>query len=202
MVGGDHDRTMTSLPCVPSPLKLLDLDALRELLRRRGGERYDGEPVTHLEHALQCAALAQRSGAGPDLVAAALLHDIGHLTTGLPGTPSAQGVDDHHESVGATLLARWLPASVCEPVRLHVQAKRYLARHPAWARRLSVDSQRSLVLQGGTMSEAEAVAYASQPGALDATRLRRWDDAAKRPGIHTPSLDEFWTVVERVAHGR
>ncbi|NWG75838.1 MAG: HD domain-containing protein, partial [Rubrivivax sp.] len=62
---------------------------MRRWLETRGGERYDGEPVSHLEHALQCAALAARAGAGDALVAAALLHDIGHLASGLPGTPSA-----------------------------------------------------------------------------------------------------------------
>lgn len=192
------DASMT----VPHLLALQTLDDLRLLLQRRGGERYDGEPVSHLEHALQCAALAQRAGASPALVVAALLHDVGHLTSGLPGTPSAQGVDDGHEHAGAKWLARWLPGAVCEPVRLHVQAKRYLARQPAWARVLSADSLRSLALQGGPMDDAEAAAFAALPGSDNALRLRHWDEGAKRPGVATPALTELWPVVEQVAAGR
>jgi phosphonate degradation associated HDIG domain protein len=187
---------------VPHVLTLQRLADLRELLQRRGGECYDGEPVGHLEHALQCAALAQRAAASPALVVAALLHDIGHLTSGLPGTPSAEGVDDGHELAGAAWMSRWLPRAVCEPVRLHVQAKRYLAREPAWRRVLSADSLRSLALQGGPMDEAQAQAFAALPGSRDAVRLRHWDEAAKRPGMATPTLDELWPVVERLAAGR
>lgn len=181
---------------------LQTLDDLRSLLLRRGGERYDGEPVSHLEHALQCAALAQRAGAGPALVVAALLHDIGHLSSGLPGTPSAAGVDDRHEQAGACLLARWLPEAVCEPVRLHVQAKRFLARRAEWRHVLSADSLRSLALQGGPMDEAEAAAFSALPAAGDALRLRHWDEGAKRAGAATPTLAACWALVEQVAAGR
>jgi predicted HD phosphohydrolase len=63
-------------------VKLNDLDALRHLLLARGDETYDGEPVSHLAHALQSATLARAEGADPWLTAAALLHDIGHLASG------------------------------------------------------------------------------------------------------------------------
>ena len=48
------------------------------LYETRGQSQYD-EAVTQLEHALQSAAHAERDGAAPALIAAALLHDIGHL---------------------------------------------------------------------------------------------------------------------------
>lgn len=130
---------------------------------------------------------------------AALLHDIGHLVSGLAGTPSVDGVDDAHEWLGAALLAPLFPPEVVEPVALHVQAKRYLVVRPAYRRSLSQDSLRSLVLQGGPMTAAERCRFEALPFARAALRLRRWDEASKRPGAQTPSLDEVWRRVERVA---
>lgn len=178
------------------------LETLRLLLEARGGEQYDGEPVSHLDHALQCAGLALRAGADDALVAAALLHDIGHLASGLTGTPSAAGVDDRHEALGAELLSGMFPQQVSEPVRLHVQAKRYLVALPAYARVLSDDSRRSLALQGGPMDDAERKAFDASPHAAAAIRLRRWDDAAKQPGAPTPTLDACWAIASRVAARR
>ena len=54
------------------------VDELFELFDLRGDEHY-GEFVTQREHALQCAALAQRDGARPALVVAALFHAIPEL---------------------------------------------------------------------------------------------------------------------------
>ena len=67
------------------------------LFGRKGGRAYDGEPVTQLEHALQTAARAAESGAGPALVTAALLHDLGHLLNDQGDTPTLRGVDDLHQ---------------------------------------------------------------------------------------------------------
>ena len=51
---------------------------LADIFARRGAESYLGEPVTMAEHMLQGAWLAEAEGAPDELVAAALLHDIGH----------------------------------------------------------------------------------------------------------------------------
>ena len=91
---------------------LKELADVRRLLVQRGLERYDGEPVSHLNHACQAATMAQRAGAGDALIAAALLHDIGHLVTGATGTPSAAGIDDRHEVVAAHVLVPWLPKAI------------------------------------------------------------------------------------------
>jgi phosphonate degradation associated HDIG domain protein len=196
MLARHHDGTVTTTARpVPAPT----LADLRRLLETRGGERYDGEPVTHLAHALQCADLARRAGAGDTLVVAALLHDIGHLASGLPATPSADGIDDRHEAIGAALLALHLPPAVSEPVRLHVAAKRWLAARPAYLRALSDDSRRSLALQGGALDPAARAAFIAEPHAREAIRLRRWDDAAKRAGAPTTSLAAIWPLVERLA---
>ena len=37
------------------------------------------EPVSHLEHALQCASLAHAADHGEETIVAVPLHDIGHI---------------------------------------------------------------------------------------------------------------------------
>ena len=66
----------------------LTLQDIEQLFLERGHRSYDGESVSHLRHALQTAALAERHHAGPELITACLLHDLGHLIADRPGTPS------------------------------------------------------------------------------------------------------------------
>jgi len=81
---------------------------------------------------------------------------------------------------------------VLEPIRLHVDAKRYLcATEPSYWAALSEGSQRSLELQGGPFSEAELQSFIAQPFAEEAVRLRRYDDLAKVPGKATPDFKYF-----------
>lgn len=177
----------------------LDLIQLKQLLQTRGGEQYTGEPVSHLEHACQTASFAQRAGAAPALVAAALLHDIGHLLSGLDGTPSAQGHDDRHEVIAADALCPLFPPEVTEPIRLHVAAKRRLCMDARYLKALSEDSLRSLALQGGVFSPSEVADFDATPHAFAALQLRRWDDAAKREGLTPGCLDEYWQAVVKTA---
>lgn len=175
-------------------------DALA-LYARWGGERYD-EEVTQTEHAIQCAALARRDDADDALVAAALLHDVGHLLDLAAGGAYTACVDLHHEVVGADHLARAFPATVTEAIRGHVEAKRYLcAVEPGYAAGLSTGSQRSLAVQGGPMDADEAAAFIARPGAADAVRLRRWDDAGKVIGLERPPIDTYRPLLESLATG-
>lgn len=176
---------------------LAHIDALFAAL---GARAYSGEPVTQLEHALQCARLAQAEGASEPLVAAALLHDIGHLVNDCGDTPTAQGIDDLHQFHGARWLRALFGREVTEPVRLHVAAKRWLcATRPGYLEALSADSQRSLALQGGPFDTAEAEAFSQTPFAADAVRLRLWDDAAKVAGLPTPTLADYRPLLARCA---
>ena len=51
---------------------------LLELLEKKGSDiQYGNEAVTQLEHALQCAELAEQHGKSDAFITAALLHDIG-----------------------------------------------------------------------------------------------------------------------------
>lgn len=175
------------------------VDTVLDLLAGPAGEAHYGEGVSERAHALQCAALAERAGAPAVLIAAALLHDIGHLLHGLPETIAEQGIDAHHEDVGADWLARFFLPELVAPVRLHVAAKRYLvAIEPSYAGGLSPASARSLVLQGGPMDAAEARAFACLPWAREAVLLRRWDDSAKVVGRATPPL-AHWRAHVRAA---
>src|SRR5205823_11053522 len=83
------------------------LDKITELFATRGHLEYFGEAVSEEEHALQAAHLAERDGADDTLVAAALLHDIGHLLHGLGEDAAERGVDARHEEVGHAWLMRW-----------------------------------------------------------------------------------------------
>jgi phosphonate degradation associated HDIG domain protein len=168
------------------------VEAVVDVLGSEAGAAHYGEGVSQREHALQTAWLAEQAGAPAVLIAAALLHDIGHLLHGLPEDIASQGIDGHHEDVGAAWLERhFLPAAVA-PVRLHVAAKRYLvATEPDYGATLSPASTRSLALQGGPMDAEECRAFRALPGAADAVALRRWDDAAKQVGLATPPLSRW-----------
>lgn len=173
-----------------------------KLFRQRGNSRYGGEAVTQLEHALQTATLAEQEGAGDSLVAAALLHDVGHLLHHLPDDAPDHDIDDCHETVAAKWLARFFPPEVVEPVRLHVAAKRYLCTvDPTYQAQLSGPSLQSLQLQGGPMNTEEVASFQSGPHGKAAVRLRRWDETAKVAGLKTPDLEHFIPSLEVVQRG-
>lgn len=177
-------------------------ETIRDLFSRRGDSEYGGEAVTQWEHAAQAALRAEAEGAGAALVVAALLHDVGHLLHALPDDAPERGIDDVHERLGAEWLARSWPAAVVAPVRLHVPAKRYLcAVEPEYYDGLSEPSRQSLELQGGPFSAAEAEAFAREPYAMDAVRLRRWDDAAKVPGVALVPIEHFRRHFDALAGG-
>ena len=182
------------------------VEAIAELFAGPGARVYLGEAVTIGEHMRQAGALAEAAGAAPPLVAAALLHDVGHLRSeprgglGLPGSGVSPGdrvsprasTDRQHGTGGARWLGRWFGEAVTEPVRLHVAAKRYLcATEPGYFGRLSPESVRTLALQGGPMTAAQAEAFEAQPFARDAVAVRRWDDKAKDPAVAPPPLEHF-----------
>ena len=172
---------------------------IEELFDLHGHGHYDGaraEPVTARAHALQCAQLAEWADAPEPLVVAALLHDIGHF---IAPNAALDAIDDVHELRALGFLASSFGAEVIEPIRLHVQAKRYLvAVDPPYVLTLSSASAHTLALQGGPMSPDEVNLFATLPQAAHAVSLRRWDDLAKLPGRQTASLDYYLTLVESV----
>jgi phosphonate degradation associated HDIG domain protein len=179
----------------------LALGDIEKLFRRHGHIEYSGEAVTQLEHALQTAQRAQSESANDTLVTAALLHDLGHLLNLQGETPTARGIDDQHQYYAIPFLRPLFPPAVIEAIRLHVDAKRALcALEPEYYEALSEDSKRSLTLQGGIFTRAEADAFMAKPFAADAVRVRRWDDSAKIPGHTTPPLSHYFAIASRCAH--
>jgi phosphonate degradation associated HDIG domain protein len=176
---------------------LKSVDEVMALLERGGGEAYFGEPVTVLEHSLQAAWFVQRAGGDEALIAAGVLHDLGHLMHAEGEDAAARGLDTRHEELGVAALADHLPPSVLDPIRLHVAAKRYLcAAEPEYFAALSPSSVESLALQGGPMNEAEAQAFLALPHAREALVLRRADDAAKVRDLTVTSLSSYRALIQ------
>ena len=175
-------------------------EAAREILDylHEYGDRHYDEAVTQRAHALQAAQHARADRSTPELVVAALLHDLGHLLLRLDRQASddALAADLDHEGVAADYLQPFFPPEVTEPIRLHVAAKRYMcAARPEYLQQLSPASVRSLEVQGGPFSDEERAAFESHPHFEDAVRLRRWDDEAKVVGGPTPPVESFQTEV-------
>lgn len=186
----------------------LSIPEIVQLLNSRATTWYGQESVSQLEHALQCADLAEKADETPDTVVAALLHDLGHmLSPHRPSEVSAQVLskdtmptkDDLHQYVALPFLRSLFPDAVLEPIKLHVDAKRYLCAVDAvyWAE-LSPASKHSLELQGGVFDEKQVEAFKALPFSAEAVRLRRYDDLAKVPGHPTPDLAHFEKLLSQV----
>lgn len=176
--------------------RLPSLDALERLYAERGGALY-GEGVSQIEHALQCAAMAEADGAAPSLIVASLLHDVGHL---FEDEAEALDVDGRHEIAGAQALKGLFDDRVRAPIALHVAAKRWLClKEPCYFGALSPASRRSLELQGGVFDEAEAGRFERQPHWREAVALRRYDDLGKRPEPCGRAFADFLPLMRSLA---
>jgi phosphonate degradation associated HDIG domain protein len=152
------------------------------------------EAVSQLDHALQCAHMAEQAGETSETIVAALLHDFGHLLAaerdGVKEHDASK--DDLHQYIALPFLRSLFPSAVLEPIRLHVDAKRYLCLiDPAYWASLSPASQHSLEQQGGIFDEAQAEAFSRLEFAAEAVRLRRYDDLAKIPSKQVPGLPHY-----------
>jgi gamma-butyrobetaine dioxygenase len=168
------------------------VDEIMQLFAVKGSSEYGGERVSQLEHALQSAHLAQTENAPPNMIVAALLHDIGHLL--------AESPDAAHEEIGHDYVSNHFPASVSEPVRLHVAAKRYLcATDKHYLAQLSPASLESLHVQGGPMTDTELDAFEEEAFFNQAVTLRHWDDKAKTENLAVPALDAYRATLQSLA---
>lgn len=183
----------------------LSIPEITALLLRRGQAQYGDEAINQLQHALQCAHLAEQAGEDSEGISAALLHDLGHLIAAeRDGVAEPDATRDQlHQFLVLPFLRPLFGPAVLEPIRLHVDAKRCLCTlEPGYAETLSPASQASLALQGGRFSHEEALAFMRLPHATQALRLRRHDDLAKVPDWVVPDLTHFETHLRRAAQAR
>lgn len=177
------------------------METIKNLFAQSGDDAYFGEPVTQLEHALQCAQLAEQAGADDETIVAAFLHDIGHL---LPPELAGGYMDGYgtidHERLGADYLReRGFSEKVAQLIEHHVNAKRYLVfKNPNYFARLSEASLRTLEFQGGPMSAGEALAFETNPYFKGILLLRTWDEQAKIPHLPTPGIEYYVAMSERL----
>ena len=183
------------------------MEFLAGLFKSGEAMAYGPGEVTMCTHMLQTAEFAERDGATPELVAAALLHDIGHFGTDFavdsddsPHKAMLSATQDHrHEEAGADLLESLFGVDVAEPVRLHVSAKRYLcAIEPIYFDGLAETTRYTLNLQGGPMNSEEVQTFEAHSHAEDAAKLRRWDDMATHQGRKVPGLDHYQALLEKL----
>lgn len=173
------------------------VDFILNLFAERGAREYMGEAVTMSQHMEQSAACAVADGAPDSLVIAALLHDIGHFIGEHPIEALENGIDNTHEEAGAAYLESYFPASVTEPIRLHVAAKRYLcATDPEYLGRLSEASINSLKVQGGPMSRSEIDRFEMNPFHEQAVQLRLYDDDGKIAGLEIKPVTAYRATLE------
>ncbi len=179
------------------------IDEIFSLYAARGSAAYFGEAVSMTEHGLQAAHFAELAGASGTVVAAALLHDIGHLIATVPDDIADWTIDARHEATGARWLGEWFGPDVADPVRLHVRAKRYLCTtDPTYFSQLSPASVITLKLQGGLLSADEVAGFEAEPGYRDAVVVRRCDDRGKVAGLTTRRLEEYRELLLALADRR
>jgi predicted HD phosphohydrolase len=173
------------------------IDFILDLFARRGSEEYMGEAVSMAQHMEQSAACAAAEGASDELVIASLLHDIGHFVGDFPVEALENGIDNLHEEAGARFLEAFYPASVTEPIRLHVAAKKYLcAVDKNYFDCLSDASINSLRVQGGPMSPTEVDEFESNPHYLAAVDVRKYDDDGKVAGLDIKPVEDYREKLE------
>ena len=173
------------------------VDYIGDIFARRGAESYLGERVSMAQHMLQAAANAELEGASAELVAAALLHDLGHYTNEIPDEALMKGTDNYHEEAGANFLEDYFPAAVVEPIRQHVATKRYLCAVDAeYFGRLSEASVYTLGVQGGPMSDEEVAAFERNPHLQSCIQVRYWDEAGKDPELAHPTFEHYRPLLE------
>ena len=177
---------------------LSSLDDIERLYAAKGGLSY-GEGVSQLEHAVQCASLAEAEGHPPSLIVAALLHDIGHLFEDEKNVTNAHA-DLRHEMAGARVLSLLFGEDVCVPIARHVAAKRYLCFVDGqYFQGLSAASRASLVLQGGPFDSKQAPAFEKLSHWQSSVALRRFDDMGKREELCGRPFADFRRLMRQVA---
>ena len=156
---------------------------------------YIGEKVTMTEHMVQTAMLAEQNSSSESLVCACLLHDYGHFIIEDPNHYVSKSIDGKHENIAFNFLKNYFKPEVFEPIRLHVQAKRYLCRNKSYWNTLSEASKVSLKLQGSIMNDDEAKKFISLKFHYDSILLRKYDDEGKIPNFKMRKIEDYRNLI-------
>ena len=156
---------------------------------------YIGEKVTMAEHMVQTAMLAEQNNSSESLVCACLLHDYGHFIIKDPNQLVSKSIDGKHENIAFNSLKNYFKPEVVEPIKLHVQAKRYLCRNKSYWNTLSNASKVSLKLQGDIMSNNDAKKFVSLKFHDDAILLRKYDDEGKIQNTKIKKIEEYRDLI-------
>ena len=156
---------------------------------------YIGEQITISEHMIQTAMLAEKNNLPKYFVCACLLHDFGHFIVENPDLYVSKSLDGKHEKVGYNFLSTYFKKEIVEPIKLHVDAKRYLCRNDLYLRRLSKASMISLKLQGGIMKDSEVSKFISLKFFKDSIYLRKYDDQGKKKNLKIKKIEDYINLV-------
>ena len=152
---------------------------------------YIGEGLTISEHMIQTAMLAEKNKSSSDLICSSLLHDYGHFVIEDPNQLVNDKIDGNHEAIGANYLKNFFSNEIIEPILLHVDAKKYLARDEKYFNNLSEASKISLKLQGGIMNNEEVKKFEQKRNYKNAIKLRRFDEGAKKQNIKIKKIEDY-----------
>eukprot|EP01080_Neovahlkampfia_damariscottae_P004906 gene4906-8495_t len=168
------------------------LNFIHSLFEYKKDKKYQ-EDLSLVDHSLQVATLAEKNGSSSSFITACLLHDIGDFFMDEKDylKDIFNNVNPKHEVIGSNFLENFFTKSVSEPVLLHVEAKRYLARDPNYYKNLSQASKDSLKVQGGILNEQEQSEFLKYEFAKDALELRKLDDLGKEIDLKTPDFHHF-----------
>jgi 2-amino-1-hydroxyethylphosphonate dioxygenase (glycine-forming) len=159
------------------------------LLKKYGDKGYIGEEVTQLEHAFQCAMLAEKHCEKIDIpikndfILGCLFHDIGHLLC--YDNPELETMGDYgtmdHEKVGEDYMRSiGFSENVCELVGNHINTKRYLISiNPEYYTKLSEASKKTYEYQGGKLTDTEIDNFRKNNLFQYHLKLREFDERAK-----------------------
>ena len=168
---------------------LENINKIFDLYARFGDKNYIGEEITQIEHMIQCAMLSEQNGESVEVILGCLFHDIGHLIE------HAEQMGDvgvkHHEKVGAQFIRDMgFPELIGVIIENHVQAKRYLCSQTK-DYILSDASAKTLIVQGGKMTQKEALQFEQHPYFDVCIRVRHYDEQSKIVGFDIHDLEYY-----------
>jgi predicted HD phosphohydrolase len=137
---------------------------------QRLGTSLEGYRVSRLEHSLQCATRAERDGADPEMIAAALLHDVG---------------DDlaphNHAALAAEILRGYVRPEVTWIVAQHGLFQAYYYAHHYGQDRNARDALRGHRWFGACAAFCE-----------------NWDQASFDPAFQSERLEHFMPLLRDI----